>query len=198
VAAPPAGTPDTLSPQLDAVAAASVSATTVTLTWSTDEPASTLVEFGSSTSYGQSSPQNDTPVTSHSVVLSGLTANTTYHYRVRSRDAAGNESVSTDFTFRTAGLGSATITWDGSEANADATGTALADLAGYRIYASTTPNQYPATPAREIAVTTAGGVQTSTVTGLVAGTYYFVVTAFDTSGNESMRSNEISRVVTTP
>lgn len=35
-------------------------------------------------------------MTSHSVELTGLTQNTTYHYRVRSKDAAGNEAESGD------------------------------------------------------------------------------------------------------
>ncbi|HZN78626.1 MAG TPA: PQQ-dependent sugar dehydrogenase, partial [Mycobacterium sp.] len=38
----------------------------------------------------------------HSVPLSGLSANTTYNYRVRSRDPAGNERVSANSTFKTA------------------------------------------------------------------------------------------------
>ena len=41
-------------------------------------------------------------VTSHRRSSPGLTASTTYHYRVKSRDAAGNLSVSTDRTFTTA------------------------------------------------------------------------------------------------
>jgi RHS repeat-associated protein len=41
-------------------------------------------------------------VTSHSQGLSGLTSDTLYHYRVKSRDATGNLGVSDDFTFRTA------------------------------------------------------------------------------------------------
>ena len=41
-------------------------------------------------------------VTSHSASLSGLAANTLYHYRVKSRDAAGNLATSGDFTFTTA------------------------------------------------------------------------------------------------
>jgi hypothetical protein len=40
-------------------------------------------------------------VTSHSAQLSGLTAGTLYHYRVKSRDAAGNLSVSANRTFTT-------------------------------------------------------------------------------------------------
>ena len=37
-------------------------------------------------------------VTSHSAGISGLAASTTYHYRVKSRDAAGNLTVSGDLT----------------------------------------------------------------------------------------------------
>ena len=41
--------------------------------------------------------------TGHSVALGGLTERTAYHFRVRSRDAAGNLAVSGDFTFTTSG-----------------------------------------------------------------------------------------------
>src|SRR5207244_3834968 len=53
------------------------------------------------TSYGSSSTLNTALVTSHSVSLTGLLASTTYHYRVKSRDAAGNLQTSGDFTFTT-------------------------------------------------------------------------------------------------
>lgn len=41
-------------------------------------------------------------VTSHSVPITGLTTNTLYHYRVKSKDAASNLATSTDNTFTTA------------------------------------------------------------------------------------------------
>ena len=40
-------------------------------------------------------------VTNHTVTLRGLTGDTVYHYRVSSRDVAGNVGTSQDFTFRT-------------------------------------------------------------------------------------------------
>src|SRR4029450_10301370 len=40
-------------------------------------------------------------VTSHSVAVSGLSPSTTYHYRVKSKDAAGNLATSGDLTFTT-------------------------------------------------------------------------------------------------
>ena len=50
-------------------------------------------------------------VTSHSQTLNGLTANTTYHYRVNSKDAAGNPATSTDQTFTTPTAGGTTTTY---------------------------------------------------------------------------------------
>jgi RHS repeat-associated protein len=50
-------------------------------------------------------------MTAHSQVLSGLEAGKLYHYQVKSRDAAGNLTVSGDFTFTTAQNGSGGIKW---------------------------------------------------------------------------------------
>jgi len=71
------------------------------VTWNTDEPATSQVEYGLTTSYGSLTPLDPTLVTSHSVTVTGLARRTTYHYRVRSKDAAGNESVSGDYTVKT-------------------------------------------------------------------------------------------------
>ena len=62
------------------------------------------------------------------------------------------------------------------------------DLAGYKIYASTSSGAYGA------AVATVPANATSfVVPGLQPGvTYFFVITAVDTSGNESVRSAEVS------
>lgn len=90
---------DTIPPDISAVVASSVSTSMATIAWTTNEPADAQVEYGTSTSYGTSSSLNNSLVTSHSVGLTGLSAGTTYHYRVRSRDAAGNLAVSDDFTF---------------------------------------------------------------------------------------------------
>lgn len=66
----------------------------VTITWATDRPATSWVEYGLTTSYGSSSGLIDTNlVTSHSVTLTGLSA-ATYNYRVHSRNVGGTEAVS--------------------------------------------------------------------------------------------------------
>lgn len=76
-------------------------ANTVTIAWETDEPSSGLVEFGTTTSYGRTAVDTSM-VTSHSLTLSGLQANTTYHYRLGVTDAYGNgPRYSADFQFTT-------------------------------------------------------------------------------------------------
>ena len=62
------------------------------------------------------------------------------------------------------------------------------DLAGYKIYVATSSGAYGAAIATEPATATS-----HVVTGLQPGvTYFFVITAFDTAGNESARSDEVS------
>jgi regulation of enolase protein 1 (concanavalin A-like superfamily) len=92
--APPS---DTAPPVISAVATMG-RATSATLTWTTDEPATSAVDYGATTSYGGtvSAPEL---TTTHSVTLTGLTCESTYHFLVRSTDAAGNEARSTDGTF---------------------------------------------------------------------------------------------------
>lgn len=75
---------------------------TATVTWVTNQPASTQVEYGVTTSYGSSTTLDTAKVTSHTVSLSSLTANTLYHYRVLSSNDNG-DVVSGDYTFTTLG-----------------------------------------------------------------------------------------------
>ncbi len=81
----------------------------------------------------------------------------------------------------TGGAGSAGLSW-----NANSEG----DLASYSVYRSTTSGGGYGLVASGV-----GGTSYND-SGLVADTYYYVVTALDTSGNESGNSNEGSAVVT--
>jgi glucose/arabinose dehydrogenase/PKD repeat protein len=92
---------DTTAPALSAVASSNVTSGSATITWTTDEPATSQVEYGTTTAYGSATPLDTTLTTSHSVLLSGLSPQTLYDYRVRSSDAAGNLQVGTNFTFTT-------------------------------------------------------------------------------------------------
>jgi len=92
---------DTTPPVISGVTASNITASSATITWITNEAADSQVEYGTSVAYGSSTALVAAAVTSHSQVLAGLTGNTLYHYRVRSRDAGGNLSVSADYTFTT-------------------------------------------------------------------------------------------------
>ena len=92
---------DTTAPVLSSIAAGSITSNGAVISWTTNEAADTQVFYGTTTNYGLSSPLVTTKVTTHSVPLSGLSASTTYHYTVNSRDAAGNLATSSDKTFTT-------------------------------------------------------------------------------------------------
>jgi len=82
----------------------------------------------------------------------------------------------------------ATLDWSVPQTNAD--GSALSDLAGFRIYYGTASGNYTQTVTVSDAATL-----TYTIQNLSAGTYYMVVKAFDTSNNESTASVEVSKTI---
>jgi PGF-pre-PGF domain-containing protein len=92
---------DTTPPVISNVAVTDVTTTSARITWTTNEPSTSQVEYGTTTAYGTLTPLDPTLVTSHSVALTGLSPGTTYHFRVISIDAAGNKAYSSDFTFTT-------------------------------------------------------------------------------------------------
>ncbi len=64
------------------------------LSWTTNEPASSEVKYGTSANYeGINDKQKGIFSTDHYVVVSGLTPSGGYHYRIQSRDPAGNLTV---------------------------------------------------------------------------------------------------------
>lgn len=93
--------PDTTPPVISGVSATGIGQTSATINWTTDEAADGQAEYGTSTTYGLLSAFQSATTTAHSIPLTGLTASTTYHYLVKSKDAAGNLATSTDYTFMT-------------------------------------------------------------------------------------------------
>lgn len=93
--------PDVTPPVISNVQSSGITSSGATITWTTDESSNSVVEYGLTTSYGNSST-NASMVTSHSIALSRLSANTLYNYRVKSTDASNNTATSGNFTFTTA------------------------------------------------------------------------------------------------
>lgn len=96
--------PDVTPPVVSAISSTRVTGTEANITWTTNEAADSQVEYGKTTAYGSMFPLAPALVTSHSVMLTGLSEYTVYHYGVKSRDAAGNLSISGDGTFTTGSI----------------------------------------------------------------------------------------------
>ena len=94
---------DSTPPTITAVSHTAVTSSTATIRWTTNEASDTQVAYGTTAAYGSTTALDTIRVISHTVVVTGLAPSTTYHYQARSRDAAGNRGVSTDFSFTTAG-----------------------------------------------------------------------------------------------
>src|SRR3989344_2741407 len=94
--------------------------------------------------------------------------------------------------------GEAILTWDYPTTNTDES--ALTDLSGFKVYYGMSSGSYSTTIDAAFATcVTAPPCSTSTYTvaNLNNGpTYYFVVTAYDTTGNESANSNEVFKTIT--
>jgi parallel beta-helix repeat protein len=176
---------DKTAPALSAISTSGVTTTSVVVTWTTDEAATSQVEYGLASSYGSTTTLDTDLVTSHSVNLTGLTAGTTYHYRADSTDAAGNKGVSADFTFSTSSAGpvialvavssvtstGATITWTTDEA--------ATSQVEYGLTSS-----YGSTTTLDTNLVTNHSVN---LTGLTAGTaYHYRVRSKDAAAQETL------------
>lgn len=91
-------------------------------------------------------------------------------------------TASVTLTLNTPATSSAALTWN---ANTEI------DLAGYKVYRSTSSGVYG-----DPIATLQGNVTSYIATGLQSGTtYFFVITAYDNAGNESAYSSEVSKSI---
>jgi len=89
-------------PTISNISVSSIGPTSVTINWDTDVESNSKVNYGSDDSYGKSSGLNSDAVSSHSVKLTNLAANTNYHFQVVSTTPGGGSASSGDSTFLTA------------------------------------------------------------------------------------------------
>jgi hypothetical protein len=94
------------APIISAISSGSPGQTSAVITWTTNNPASSQVAYGSTSGYGATTSLDSTLVTSHSVSLSGLSAGAPYHFQVLSVDSLSHQASSTDQTLTTQSVSS--------------------------------------------------------------------------------------------
>lgn len=174
---------DTTAPVISSIAS-STSTSTATITWTTDENASSSIAYGPTTGYGTNATSTGT--TSHSVSLTGLTASTTYHFRVFAMDATGNQATSSDVTFFTAPPGDGTAPTVSSVASS--TGVTTATITWTTDENSTSVVNYGLTSGYGSASSSSSLVTSHSIglTGLSAATtYHFQVVSVDAATNST-------------
>lgn len=102
---------DKTAPEISDVTANVVTDTSALISWKTSEPATSEVSYGEDTEH-QISTTDTRLVTDHKITIGFgvLSAGTTYYFKVKSADAAGNKAASKDLTFRTTGVSPTTDT----------------------------------------------------------------------------------------
>lgn len=98
----PVAETDTTPPEIISISAISTDPTTATIAWTTDEPTTGVIEYGLTTSYDSTADPTHSIGLEHVGTLTGLLAETTYHYRIKAVDSAGNVMYSASRTFTTA------------------------------------------------------------------------------------------------
>ncbi|MCL5411948.1 MAG: fibronectin type III domain-containing protein, partial [Patescibacteria group bacterium] len=78
----------------------------IIVSWNTDEPATSMIDYDEGVGMGSSiysshTTEDKTLNQSHVLIISGLKPATTYHFRVVSKDKVGNASKSTEYTVLT-------------------------------------------------------------------------------------------------
>jgi regulation of enolase protein 1 (concanavalin A-like superfamily) len=73
--------------------------TEATVTWTTNVDSDGYVDYGPTAAYENGTVTDPATGTSHSVVLTGLTPDNTYHYQITATDLSANSTSSGDLTF---------------------------------------------------------------------------------------------------
>mgnify|MGYP001598223892 FL=1 len=198
---------DIVAPIITNITAGNITTNSSIIAFVTNELSDTQIEYGITTSYGQTTILNATFTTSHSQAFSNLLASTTYNYRIISKDAAGNIATSQNYTFTTQSIPDNTPPTgiiDFSISNIGQTSLTLSwsvptdssGISNYDIRYNTSPitdlNFDVSTQIFNIPIpATQGTTQTQYISvGLTPGTtYYFAIKSKDSSNNISILSN---------
>lgn len=194
---------DTVAPIISGLGAFDTVITSTNIVWTTDEDSNSAVWYSISTPVvmmtSTPSIQDSNLVSSHSIELPALNANTMYYYIVTSIDSSGNTATSDEFSFSTLddsvaedttppaiatsisatsiSATTATISWETDE---ESDSIVYYDTVSAFTISSTTPF---------VSNTTMTMTHNITLSALTASTtYYYIVTSTDGSGNTATSS----------
>lgn len=182
---------DTRPPEITDPRALNVTDSGALIVWNTHEPATSFVEYGTTSGYGQTASIPGFVVV-HGIPIAGLLPATLYHFRVLSADPSGNLAVSADYTFTTLGdsTAPANVALVATPGNARVflswTVPTDSDFAGTRIVRKT--GGYPTGPLDGDLIFEGSGTSFTDTAVINGVTYYYGAYAFDTSGNFSSGS----------
>jgi peptidoglycan/xylan/chitin deacetylase (PgdA/CDA1 family) len=191
------GTPvDTTAPTFGTLTTSGITQNGATVNFTTSESTQASVAYGTTAAY-TTTAQSAATGTTHSVALTGLTPNTTYHYQVTIKDAANNTTQSSDATFTTTaapasgpvisnvtaapvGTTSATVSW-----NSDVIATSTFDYGTTTAYGKTITD--PLTKTQHFV----------NLTGLTANTtYYFKISVTNLTGQTTTYTGQFKTAAT--
>jgi peroxiredoxin len=92
---------DTTPPEISSIEVSNITELCATVTWKTDDLTTGQVEYGKTDVYNLTTPPDEKLTTNQRIRLTGLEANTIYHFRIISQNASRLQAVSMDRTFKT-------------------------------------------------------------------------------------------------
>lgn len=195
----PCVTPDTQPPSMPSLTATAVSASRIDLQWTAATDNVGVVGYVVHRCLGAACTNFTLlpAVPDLTMTRDALVASTAYRYRVHAIDAAGNQGAPSAIASATTlpaappPAGTATLSWMPPTQNMD--GSALTNLAGYRIHYGTGAGGEAYALDRAIDLTNPA-LRTYVVTGLTSGTWYFAVRALTASGQSDL-SNVATKIV---
>ena len=179
-------TQDAAAPVVSTLASGGITATTATVTWTTDKPATSQVDYRvQGTTAWTSTTLDSTLLTAHSASLSGLTVGTIYEYRAHSADGCGHETISAIQTLST-GLDTVppttSITGGPADGSTSCSATMTLTYTGSDNVTPVSALRYE-TSLDGAAFSAPSNSATITLSNLADGPHTFTVKAVDQSGN---------------
>lgn len=163
----------------------------IDISWQTSNAANCYVSYGQTAAYGLGPIFSAGAITTHTVSLSGLLSDTTYHFQISCTDSNAQSAVSSDYSAKTsapplpsnilginvvAGIKKLTLSW---------TMPNDPNIVRVKIYRSN--SFYPQNPSEGVLIYDSDGSELSYINNnLIAGTrYYFTAFSFDSLGRNS-------------